>query len=235
MGKVLIADTVDGFRDQLGRLLAAKHQTICASNGMQAWALFMQFQPDLLVMDLELPQMDGMTLLRRIHDAGFCPAVIIVARWLSDYAVDMLIQMKSGYVLRKPCKPEVVAEQVETLMQYHALGGSPVRLQIAALLREFYIPVDYDGGKYLVSAIWRVMQNPSQYITKELYPSVAKEYGRDIRSVERSMRHAIEVGWKKGGQAVWERYFGAETGDQVKRPRNSDLISAMVELLKSRL
>lgn len=231
----MIADSAEGLCGQLGQLLAAKHQTICASNGTQAWELFIQFQPDLLVMDLELPEMDGITLLRRIQDAGYSPAVITVARWLSDYAVDTLIQMKSGYILRKPCKPKVVAEQVEKLLQYHALKESPVRTQIAALLREFCIPTHYDGSRYLISAILLMAQDPSQYITKELYPSVGKEHGLDGGRVERCIRHAIEIGWNNGGQLMWEQHFGAKAENTGKKPRNADFIRAITELLKSRL
>lgn len=231
----MIADSAEGFRDQLEKSLNQKHKTICASNGTQVWEIFRQFQPDILVIDLELPEMDGMTLLRRIYAGGFRPAVIVIARLLSDYAVDTLIQMKVSYILRKPCKPQIVAEQVDSLLAYESLEVSPVRTKIANLLREFSIPDHLDGNKYLISATIQIMQNPSQYITKELYPSVGKEYGLDGGRVERCIRHAIEIGWQNGGRSVWEQYFNVKPEVSLKKPKNADFIRAMVEMLKSSL
>ncbi len=235
MGKILIADGTEGFRSQLRDMLPAEHTVACATDGMQAWELFQRLKPDLIVIDLELPEVDGMTLLRRITTAGFRPAVIVLARLISDYAVDTLMQMKVGYLMRKPCNVQIVAEHAEELLRYRLLDESPVQAAIRGILREFGIPCDLDGGKYLLPAVMLMAQNPSQYMTKELYPAVGKTYGKTGGQIERSIRNAIEKGWMYGEPSVWERCFGRDEKGMVKKPNNGVFINKMVELLKTKL
>ena len=235
MGKILIADGTEGFHIQLRAMMSAEHTITCATDGVQAWDLFQRMQPDLIVIDLELPQIDGITLLRWITSAGFRPAVIVMARFISDYAVDTLMQMKVGYLMRKPCNVQVVAEQIEELLRYRLLDESPVQTAIREILRDFGIPCDLDGGKYLLPAIMLMAQNPSQYMTKELYPTVGKMYGKTGAQIERSIRNAIEKGWLHGNPSIWKHCFGTEEDGLVKRPNNGVFINKMVELLRTKL
>ena len=235
MLKILIADGTEGFCDRLRDILAKKYTVVCAGDGMQAWDQFQNIHPNLLVVDLELPEMDGMTLLRRINTAGYQPAVIVLGRYISDYAVDTLIQMKVGYLLRKPCRVQVVAEQAEQLLRYQSLDESPVHTAIMGILTDFGIPSGYSGSKYLLSAVMLMAQNPSQYMTKELYPSIGKDFGKSGEQVERSIRHAIGMGLKNGDPSVWEDCFGKDKSGMPKKPRNGDFIIEMVKILRTKL
>lgn len=235
MGKILIADGTEGFRNQLRNMLAISHTVVCAADGVQAWEMFLQLRPDLVVVDLELPEMDGMTLLKQIDAAGFHPAMIVLARLISDFAVDTLVQMKVEYLLRKPCKAQNVAERTLELLRYRMLDESPVQAVIMDILRECAIPANLDGSKYLLSAILLMAQNPTQYITKELYPSVGKPNGKDGVLVERCIRNAIEKGWMNGDPSVWECLFGKDKNGLPVKPKNGIFINKMVELLKTKL
>lgn len=234
MRKILIADGTEGFRNQLRDVLNSKYTVVCADDGLQAWELFQKLQPDLVLVDLELREMDGITLLRRIHEAGFRPAVIVSGRIVSDYAVDTLIRMKVSYLLRKPCKIQNIAEHVVELLRLRSQEESTVQTAIKEILREFGIR-DLSGGKYLLLSVILMAQNPSQYMTKELYPSVGKAFGKTGGQVERSIRSAIEKGLAEGEQSVWIRHFGADHLGMPIKPRNGDFIIKVLEILKTRL
>jgi DNA-binding NarL/FixJ family response regulator len=233
--KILIADGTEGFRNQLRDVLASKYIVVCADDGLQAWELFRKLRPELLIIDLELPEMDGMTLLHRISSTGSRLAVIVLGRMLSDYAVDSLIALKVAYILRKPCKIQNVAEQAMALLRYQSLNGSPVQTAIKSILCDFGIPCDLSGGKYLLRAVMLMAQNPSQYITKELYPAVGKPFGKSGEQVERSIRNAVEKGLKNGDPLVWAAYFGANSDGLPKKPKNGDFIVKVMEILKNKL
>ena len=235
MLKILIADGTEGFRDRLRDTLSSAYHVTCAVDGVHAWELFQKLQPDLMVVDLELPQIDGLTLLRRIYAAGFRPAVIVLGRLVSDYTVDTLMQMKIGYLLRKPCKVQVAAEQVQELLRYRQMDQSPVRAAITDLLRSFEIPCELDGGRFLMSAILLMAENPSQYMTKELYPTVGKAHGKNGKQVERSIRNAIEKGWTNGDPALWKDFFGKNAAGLPNKPNNRLFIMKMVELFRTKL
>ena len=233
--KILIADGTEGFRDRLRDVLAENYTVVCAEDGAQALELFQSMRPNLLIVDLELSQIDGMTLLRRVYAAGYQPAVIVLGRFVSDYAVDELIQMKVGYLLRKPCKVSVAAGHVEKLLRYQSLDVSPVHAAIVGILRDFGISSGYSGSKYLLSAIVRMAQDPSQFITKELYPSVGKDFNKSGEQVERSIRHAIGMGMENCDPFLWENSFGKEENGKLKKPKNGDFIIEMVKILKTKL
>lgn len=234
MQKILIADGTAAFRDQLQKNLSLKYQIACAWDGMQVWNLIVKLKPDLLVLDIELPGLDGITLMQRMYAAGYNPAVMVVSRMLSDYAVDTLIQMGVGYLIRKPCDPHVAAIRAEELLRHHVQISQQMIEDIFAVMRELGIPTRLHGAKYLPWAITLMANNPNQYITKELYPSVGKRFGVDGSNVERSIRNAVIKGWNSGREEIWKKYFGDESDGVPKRPNNALFIARMVEILKNK-
>ena len=235
MLKILIAGGTEGFRSCLRELLISANTVICATDGVQAWELFQKQDPQLLVVDLELPGIDGMTLLRRIHAAGHHPAVIVLGRMMSDYTVEMLLRMKVSYIMRKPCDVQAVAEHVIELLCYHTQEQSPVEAAIMDILSHFGITGKLSGIGYLLLGTVLMAQDPSQYITKNLYCDVGKVYGKSNKSVERCIRNAIEKGWTNGDPEVWKQHFGIDENGLPVKPSNSIFILKMVELLKKKL
>ncbi len=191
--------------------------------------------PDLLVIDLELPGIDGMTLLRRIQAAGPSPEVIVMGRLMSDYAVDTLLNMKVAYLVRKPCNVQAVAEHAMELLRYHAQKESPVQAAVRDILMDLGICVHQAGGKYLLRAVILMAQNPSQYITKELYPAAGKAYGKSGQVVERGIRNAIEKAWLGCDPKAWSECFGTDENGRPMKPQNREFILKMVELLRRKL
>ena len=201
---------------------------------MQAWNLLQQLQPELLVLDVELPRLDGITLLQRMYAAGYHPAVVVVSRMLSDYAMETLLQMGIDYFVRKPCQARDVAIRAEDILRYHRRHSLPQEEDITAMLKELGIPMHLHGAKYLPLAITMTAKNPTQYITKELYPAVGKQFGVSGESVERCIRNAVQQGWNSGNHAAWAQYFSEKTGS-TKQPNNGMFIARMVEILKIRM
>lgn len=233
MQKILIADGAAGLRDQLYRSLSSKYEVACVQDGIQAWNLIMKLQPDLLVLDIEMPGLDGITLLQRMYAEGCNPAVMVVSRMLSDYTVDTLVQMGIGYLVRKPCDVRIVATRAEELLEYHVHNARQRLEDICAILKELGIPLHLRGGKYLPQAIIRMAYDPSQFMTKELYPSVGKRFGTCGARVERCIRNVVEKGWKSGNNDAWKRYFGTEPDTSSKGPNNTEFMTQIVEILKN--
>lgn len=99
--------------------------------------------------------------------------------------------------------------------------------KITELMHEIGIPAKIIGYYYLRDAIIQAIKNPSalQGITKELYPTIAKTYGATSSRVERAIRHAIEVAWKKGDVNVLREYFSNTVSDYRRQPTNSEFIA----------
>ena len=74
--------------------------------------------------------------------------------------------------------------------------------------------------------------NMLNYITKLLYPSIAKKYKTTSSSVERAIRHAIEVAWGRGKIEVIEDMFGYTVSAEKGKPTNSEFIALIADKLR---
>lgn len=72
---------------------------------------------------------------------------------------------------------------------------------------------------------WDVREHP--FMTKELYPALAREFGSTPSRVERSMRHTIEKAWLRGDSRLQKRIFGAAYSAERGKPTNGGYIAGL--------
>ncbi len=106
--------------------------------------------------------------------------------------------------------------------------------QITEILHNLGIPAHIKGFTYLRCAIGMTVNDPDMinYVTKSLYPSVAKAYATTTSRVERAIRHAIEVAWDRGDLETLNRYFGYTISRQRGKPTNSEFIAMISDKLR---
>ena len=74
--------------------------------------------------------------------------------------------------------------------------------------------------------------NMLNYITKLLYPSIAKKYKTTSSSVERAIRHAIEVAWSRGKMDTLDDLFGYTISNGKGKPTNSEFIALITDKIR---
>ncbi len=236
--KLLIADGTEEFRTDLIQASQESYLVQVAKEGHEALAMMQRFMPNVLVLDMMLPGLDGISLLQKAADMGIRPAVLATTRLLSDYMSQALERMGVGYVMVKPCDAGAVVERIGDLSQNRkvALFAHPdSRVLISNLLRELGIPTKLKGYGYLREAIEIYAKDPSQSITKELYSAVGERYNATITQVERAIRTAIEYAWEHRDSRVWQRYFTAGESATRGRPTNGAFVSCLAEYLAMKL
>lgn len=109
-----------------------------------------------------------------------------------------------------------------------------LEMQITEILHSLGIPAHIKGFTYLRCAIGMSVSDPDviNYVTKMLYPGVAKAYGTTTSRVERAIRHAIEVAWDRGDIETLNRYFGYTISRQRGKPTNSEFIAMIADKLR---
>ena len=79
MSKILVIDDEQGIRDLLDTLLSRKgYEVVLAESGRTGLELFRRERPDVVVLDLKMPEMDGITVLRQIRSVDFKQPVIVL-------------------------------------------------------------------------------------------------------------------------------------------------------------
>ncbi len=115
--KVLIADDEQHILDTLGAYLRQDgFEVLACRNGREALAAFRREQPDLVILDVMMPEMDGWAVARQIRKQSDAPLLFLTARVEES---DQLIGLELGadeYVT-KPFSPRVVVARVRALLR----------------------------------------------------------------------------------------------------------------------
>ena len=232
--KLLIADGGDEFRQALAGVLSERYAVRTCSNGVQALELLRAFRPDILVTDLMLPQLDGLTLLQLAFQEGIRPRVLVTATYFSDYIRGTLDRLGVDYYMQKPCSLQALAYRIADFTAADAPAAiNTVQPEdwVSATLLRLGIGAHLDGFRYLQIAIPHFRQDTHQAITKELYVAVAETCGKEAKQVERSIRSAIENAWKRRTDRIWAEYFSPGPDGTIPKLSNGKFIAHMAQLL----
>lgn len=155
------------------------------------------------------------SLIKPYTISAFCDAVLGA---LSEVSSRKNISQKSGIAPKST----------------DSASDTPTESQITEILHTLGIPAHIKGFAYLRCAIGMTIADPDMinYVTKSLYPSVAKQFGTATSRVERAIRHAIEVAWDRGDVDTLNRYFGYTISRQRGKPTNSEFIAMISDKLR---
>lgn len=232
--KLLIADSGSSFCRELSAQLEGICRCKIAHSGIAASQLLWSFAPDMIVLDLMLPGLDGLSLLRKAAEGGLHPTVLALSDYLSPFMLASLQELEVAYVIRKPCSIAAVADRTIELLQLHP---SPIRadpdprIMVTELLRGLNVPTKLQGYTCLREALLLAMRQPGQAITKELYPAVAGISGMTAMQVERSIRTAISFAYQNRDEQLWRNYFQVSSQGQLRRPSNGVFITRLADEL----
>ena len=109
------------------------------------------------------------------------------------------------------------------------------RMQIDRFLKDMGIRDNLLGYEYLQTAIELALEDPNKIhrLTTVLYADVARRHDTHPQLVERSIRHAIETGWRRCDLEMQQQYFG-ETVDSIRcKPTNGAFIARVCNLIEA--
>ena len=191
-------------------------------------------QPDVLLLDLVMPDAEGMSVLEDLNRRGRLPnKVIIISSVNNDFFVQRAMQLGACYYLIKPFSMERLYDYIiEKPLDLSATAAQDIpndaaadeqRALTAQLVDGFAMPLRLRGTNFLITAVMiaRAAEGQRPSITKEIYPIVAKRYQVNAAQVERGIRNAIERAWLKGMM----RQSGIFHGD--RRPSNGEVIMTL--------
>ena len=239
--KVLIADADRDFFQLLSDRLTAKGaETVgWAADGAAALELCSRMKPDVLLLDLVLPKLDGLAVLRRLEETGEAPAVFVVSALYNDELVACCADMGARFFTPKPCDATELAEKIlacgQRLRLLEPAAAEVWRLEseVTDIIRELGVPAHINGYRYLREAILLAVDDMALLgsMTKRLYPAVADRFSTTRQNVEKSMRRAIENAWERSDGAVLAKYFGRTLSARRDKPSNSEFVAIIADRL----
>lgn len=218
-----------------------------ASNGLIALDMLKQQQPDILLLDLVMPQLDGFGVLEMLPKLKLDnkPEVIVMSAMVQEAFVRRAMDMGAQYFMAKPFDVESLKSRVydiysikngtnNTSIEYTAKNSQKtVDEKISTVFITMGIPAHIKGYHFLREGVKMVMENPDviNRITKELYPGIAKKFNTSASKVERAIRHAIEVAWTRGKIENINQLFGYNVYGKNDKPTNGEFVALVADKL----
>ncbi len=196
---------------------------------------------DLILLDLIMPEKDGISVLEHLNENKINKKVIVLTSYNTQDIIRKVADMGANYFMLKPFELSDLEKKITTVMDGVNYGGESVdlfhnnlQISITKTLHELGVPSHIKGYQYIREGISLVYQNPEIIggITKELYPEIAKKYTTTVSRVERAIRHAIEVSWNRGNWQLMEDIFGYSVDIEKAKPTNSEFIVTIADKLR---
>lgn len=262
--KVLIADDNREFAEILGEFISSQpDMEVCgvAFNGNDVLELVQEHEPDVLILDIIMPVLDGIGALERLNGLSVkAPKVIMLTAFGQESITRRAIELGVSYFILKPFDMPVLVERIRQVAStitaapttshssYSTSSTSsmansfiPQNTQrrsidaaITQIIHEIGVPAHIKGYLYLREAIGIVFQDVEILgsITKVLYPRIAERFKTTPSRVERAIRHSIEVAWGRGNMEAIRNVFGYTVSAAKTKPTNSEFIAMIADKLR---
>jgi len=219
-----------------------------AFNGNQALEMIQEKSPDVVVLDIIMPHLDGIGVLENLNklDLKKRPKIIILTTLGQESMTQRSIELGADYYILKPFDLEVlgtrirqviegtVERQKNIVIQGSIKGSRNLDVEVTRIIHQMGVPAHIKGYQYLRDAILFVVEEVSLLgaVTKELYPMIADKYGTTPSRVERAIRHAIELAWDRGNVEMMTKFFGYTINVERGKPTNSEFIAMVADKLR---
>ncbi|MFD2630781.1 sporulation transcription factor Spo0A [Oceanobacillus kapialis] len=218
-----------------------------AFNGRDCLTMLEDLEPDVLILDIIMPHVDGLAVLNTVRGMdGVKPNVIMLTAFGQEEVMKKAVDLGASYFILKPFDLDNLAEQVRQVQGRNTVGSTPKKVvrkekrkqdleaSITNIIHEIGVPAHIKGYMYLREAITMVYNDIELLgsITKVLYPDIAKKFNTTASRVERAIRHAIEVAWSRGNIDSISALFGYTISITKAKPTNSEFIAMVADRLR---
>lgn len=253
--RVLIIDDNTDFALRLQRCFAASERfeaLPCVGASRDALQAFEELKPDIAVLDMIMPQMDGMELLGKLHAAKLSPDTMIFATtpfYLNPAIIQQAMDMGVVYFFYKPIDPNNIFSRVKETVQARQRIFSPgagvkkatfdLRCETIAVnyLRALGVPAHLKGYGYIKSAIQYCVSHGGKVpsLSTELFPLLGEPSGASWKTVDRDVRTAIEYAWNHGNIDAQHQLFGYTVDRGSGAPTCKEFIAMLSERVIMRM
>lgn len=229
-----------------------------ADNGEDAYNMIVRTNPDIVLMDVIMPKMDGISVMEKVKNntqMKGSPSFIMITAASSQYVTEDAFRLGANYYIMKPFNRDVILDKiwrvgnsrnraasslqaperkVQPYVDKAAYMEQNLETDVTQMLHEIGIPAHIKGYQYLRDAIIMSVQDAEMLssVTKILYPTIAKKHLTTPSRVERAIRHAIEVAWSRGKMDTINDLFGYTVSNGKGKPTNSEFVALIADKIR---
>ncbi len=222
--------------------------SICGKDGIELMESISTKKPKVVICDLFLKKIDGIGVMRSVINQGENPPDFIMLSTFDSPVLEReVLNSGAAMFMSIPVSTEEMAKGILSLVQgggkrdnirqLSEAKSDSIEMRVTEILHQIGVPAHIKGYHYLRKSILMSVETPEiiNAVTKQLYPSVAKQFDTTSSRVERAIRHAIEVAWDRGDVDVLNSYFGYTIHNGRGKPTNSEFIAMISDKLRLQL
>lgn len=255
MAKIVIADDNKEILLMISEFLKLQENIDVVktfSGGKELLAHLQNESCDILLLDVFMPEMDGVNILSEINNNSKYnrpKKIVMLTAFNSESIISKVSQLGADYFIVKPIDLNNLKTTINNLLVDNTNKGTTLNLktnqcqvkeeknldtEITDILHEIGVPAHIKGYMYLRESITMVYNNIDILggITKILYPTVAEKYNTTSSRVERAIRHSIEVAWNRGNVDAISQIFAYTISYNKSKPTNSEFIAMIADKLR---
>jgi two-component system response regulator (stage 0 sporulation protein A) len=224
-----------------------------AGNGEDLIEIIREKKPDVVLLDIIMPKLDGLTVMDRVNQDSNLrkPAFIVISAVSQEKMTEDAFELGADYYILKPFDNETVVNRIKRVRTRQLRNASKTKkisayesqkaymehnleTDVTNIIHEVGVPAHIKGYQYLRDAIIMSVNDMEMLnsITKILYPTIAKRHQTTPSRVERAIRHAIEVAWSRGKMDTIEELFGYTVSGGKGKPTNSEFIALIADKIR---
>ncbi|MDO5336041.1 MAG: sporulation transcription factor Spo0A [Eubacteriales bacterium] len=254
---VAIADDNEKMIELLGKMISEDKDLELvgkAHNGEEICSIIREKQPDVVVLDIIMPKVDGLSVMEKIgrdRDLKKHPSFIVVTAVGQEKITENAFSLGADYYMLKPFDNRLLLNRIKQIRsagerktrdnvkgQLHEetveIDKRNLEGDVTTIIHEIGVPAHIKGYQYLRDAIILSVNDMEMLnsITKILYPTIAKKHQTTSSRVERAIRHAIEVAWSRGKMDTIDELFGYTVSTGKGKPTNSEFIALIADKIR---
>ncbi|MER2106666.1 MAG: sporulation transcription factor Spo0A [Solibacillus sp.] len=223
-----------------------------AANGKICINQLEDHTPDVLLLDIIMPHLDGLAVLEAMYNDERLAniQVIMLTAFGQEDVMKQAVNFGASYFMLKPFEFDQLVQKIlhcagqkkdgekrQSVLQSQSpqkLNQRQLDTTITSIIKEIGVPAHIKGYSYLREAIQMVYYDIELLgsVTKILYPEIAKKFGTTPSRVERAIRHAIEVAWNRGSYENISEMFGYTVHHMKSKPTNSEFIAMIADKIR---
>ena len=251
--KILIADD---SKDFINLCSAEFHKyeievLSTAKDGQKVVDNILSEEPDVVLMDIFMPQLDALEVMQKISELPLPkrPIFMVMSSFDNEKFERQVLQEGASYYFLKPFDVSVMAKRIMQIAGLSTGSAAPLvshttahkepdlEVMVTEIIHQIGVPAHIKGYHYLRESIMLAVENPDiiNSVTKQLYPSVAVKFETTSSRVELGGRRIIKVAWDRGDVDTLNSYFGYTIHNGRGKPTNSEFIAMISDKLRLKL
>ena len=258
--KILIVDDNTEFVDIIKEYISFKSNIEVlglAHNGLDAVEMIIELSPDVVLLDIVMPVLDGIGVLEKISNMQLKkrPVVLMLTAIRQDSFIQRALALGAEYYMVKPFNLDILIQRIEQIYNQRFIYNNnyvskseittdtsmgefkksvDIEWEITNLMHDIGVPPHILGYKYIRELVlhWSCFGDDTNSTISSLYSLVAQKFDTTSRRVERSIRNAIEAAWTRKNNDAIDSLFGYTINYKRGKPTNSEFLAMIMDKIR---